>query len=250
MKITEKVSMFANPLYYPLAMLAGGVTLVVGVRFAQIPNVAILPVAAVVATAGASWLKSREPETFNLDNPELAKELQAVRDRALLLADQAKTLQLEATKLLTDSVQIELLATVQYVCDRVGEFPAKIDQLSKRLDGSNPLLSVNDMQQQLMAVKVKLNNSSGMAKEHLNQLAKSLQRNINLAVQGQDTRMAQVIYLATLIQDAAGILQELQNKLRSFDLNDADQTMDLRYLCEQLGNFQENVDLLVSKSAN
>ena len=89
-----------------------------------------------------------------------------------------------------------------------------------------------------------------MAREHLTQLAKSLQCNIELAVQGQDTRMAQVINLAILIQDAAGVLQELQNKLRSFDLSNAAQTMELRHLCEQLGNFQENVDLLVSKSAN
>jgi hypothetical protein len=251
MRVTEKVSMkFANPLYYPLAVLVGGITFVVGVRFAQIPNVVILPVAAVVATAGASWFKSCESETFNLDNPELAKELQAVRDRALLLADRAIALQLEATKLLTDSGQIELLATVQYTCDRAVEFPAKLDQLSKRLDGSAPLLSVNDLQQQLIAVQVKLHNSSGVAREHLTQLAKSLQRNIELAVQGQDTRIAQVINLATLIQDAAGVLQELQNKLRSFDLSNAAQTMELRHLCEQLGNFQENVDLLVSKSAN
>jgi endonuclease III len=140
---------------------------------------------------------------------------------------------------------------VQYTCDRVVEFPAKIDQLSKRLEGRIPLLSVNDLQQQLIAVQLKLQNSSDVAIEHLNQLAKSLQRNIELAVQGQDTRMAQVINLATLIQDAAGVLQELQNKLHSFDLSNAAQTiMELRHLCEQIGNFQENVDLLISKSPN
>ena len=37
--------------------------------------------------------------------------------------------------------------------------------------------------------------------------------------------MAQVINLATLIQDTAGVLQELQNKLRSFDLSNAVQTI-------------------------
>ena len=61
--------------------------------------------------------------------------------------------------------------------------------------------------------------------------------------------MAQVINLATLIQDAAGVLQELQNKLGSFDFSNAAPTMALRH-CEQRGNFQENVDLLVSKSTN
>ena len=171
-----------------------------------------------------------------------------MRERALLLAYRAITLQLEATKLLTDSGQIELLATMQYTCGTV-ELPAKIDQLARRLDCSNLLLSVNGLQQQLIAVQVKLQNSYSVVKEHLNQIVKSLQRNIELTIQGQDTRMAEVINLTTLIQDAAGVLQELQHKLRSFDLSDAAQTMELRH-CEQLSNFQENVDLLVSKSAN
>lgn len=245
MFISEKVSTIANPLLYPLAVLAGGITLVVGVRFAQLPNVVMFPVAAVVATAGASWLKSRQIASFNLDNP-VAKELQAVRDRALLLANRATALQLEATKLLTESGEIELLATVQYTCDRAVEFAAKIDRLAKRLEGSNPLLSVNDLQEQLIAVQAKLQNISGIAKEHLNELANSLQRNIQLAIQGQDTRQAQVISLAILIQDAAGVLQELQNKLRD-DLSDASQMMELRHFCEQLSSYSANVALLVSK---
>ena len=59
--------------------------------------------------------------------------------------------------------------------------------------------------------------------------------------------MAQVVSLATLIQDTAGVLQELQNKLREADLNDSTQTLELRSLGEQLNSFQENVDLLISK---
>lgn len=92
-----------NPLLYPLAVLAGGITLVLGIRFGQLPNIVVLPTAAVVATAGAIWLKSRQADTFDLDNPELTTQLQAVQDSAKLLAQQAKALQLEATKLLTDT---------------------------------------------------------------------------------------------------------------------------------------------------
>lgn len=238
----------ANPLLYPLAVLAGGITLMVGVRFAQLPGVVMLPVAAGVATVGASWLKSREAsETSDLNNPELAKELQTVRDRAKFLADRAIALRQEARKLLTNSIELELLATVQYTCDCAGELPVKIDQLAKRLEGSDSLLSVSDLQQQLLEVQNKLQSSSGIAREHLTQLAKSLQRNIKLAQQGQDTRQAQVVSLSTLIQDTAGVLQELQNKLRHADLNDSSQAIELRSLSEQLSSFQENLDLLISR---
>ncbi len=234
----------ANPLLYPIAVLAGGITLVVGVRFARLPSVVMLPVAAAIITSGASWLKSREPEPFNLDSPELATQLQAVRTRARFLAEQASTLRLEATKLLTDSCGLELLATVEYACDHAVELPAKIEQLAKRLEGRDALLSVSGLQQQLVEVQTKLQSSSGIAREHLTQLAQSLHRNIKLTQQGQDARQAQVVSLATVIEDAAGALQELQNKLRTADLTDSTQTTQLRSLSEQLGSFQESFDLL------
>lgn len=236
-----------NPLLYPLGVLAGGITLLVGVRVARLPSVVMLPTAVLITVAGTSWLKSREAETLHPDNSELVTELQAVRNSAKFLATQATTLRLEATKLLTDSSQLELLATVQYACDRAVELPAKIDQLSKRLAGGDSLLSMSDLQQQLSQVQNKLQFSSGVAREHLSQLATSLQRNIRLAQQGQDARTAQVVSLATLIQDTAGVLQELQNRLREADLNDSTQTLELRSLGEQLNSFQENVDLLISK---
>ena len=75
-----------NPLSYPLAVLAGGITLVLGVR-AQLPNIVMLPASAVVATAGAIWLKSRQSaDTFDIDNPELATQLQAVCKMSQLVA--------------------------------------------------------------------------------------------------------------------------------------------------------------------
>lgn len=236
-----------NPLSYPVAVLAGGITLVLGVRFAQLPSVVIVPVAVGIATVGAGWLKSREPETFNIENLELATQLQAASMTAKLLAAQAKTLRLEAQKLLTDSFHLELLATIQYACDRAAELPVKIDSWARRLQGGDSLLSVHDLQQQLVKVQTQLPTSRGVAKQHLTQLARSLQRNIQLAQQGQDTRQAQVINLATLIQDTAGLLQELQNKLRIADLTDSTTIGELRSLSDELSSFQANVDLLASK---
>lgn len=45
-----------NPLYYPVAVLVGGIALFVGVRFIQLPSVIMLPVAAGIVVAGTSYL--------------------------------------------------------------------------------------------------------------------------------------------------------------------------------------------------
>lgn len=236
-----------NPLYYPLAVLAGAITLFGGVRLANLPSAIILPLAAMIATGGAVVLKSQEPERLNLDNPELERELKSVRQRAKDLADNANALRLEASQLITDSLQLELLTDVQYACDRASELPAKIDQLTRRLQGSNSLLSVSDLQQQLSDVQSKLNSSSGVARDQLSKLAESLERNIQLARAGEDARQAQVVSLSTVILDSAGVLQELQNKLRTADLSNSNETMELKSLSDEFKLFQENVDLLVSE---
>jgi hypothetical protein len=237
----------ANPLYYPLAVLAGSITLFTGVRLANLPSVVMVPLAALVATGGAMVQKSREPESFNLDNPELERELLSIRTSAKLLADRANLLREEAAKLLSSSLELELLGIVQYACDRVLELPGKIDGLARRFSGSDSLLSVKDLQQQLTEVQVRLEASRGVAKEQLQKLAESLQRNIQLAEAGQDARQAQVLSLSTLIADSAGVLQALQNKLRTADLSNSTETMELRSLSNELDSFQENVDILLGK---
>jgi hypothetical protein len=235
----------ANPLYYPVAVLAGAIALVVGVRVAKLPSVVMLPAAVAIATLGAAALKAREPE-IGLD-PALEPELIAVRQQAALVANKASDFMSEATRLLTRVNQLELLGNVQYACDRAKELPTKIDQLIKRIHGADSLLSVTDLQQQLNEVEAKLQKSSGAAQVQLTKLADTLRRNIQLARQGQDSRQAQVTSLSTLIQDAAGVLQELQNKLRTADLTNASEAMELRSLSEELKFAQENVDLLVLK---
>ncbi len=233
-----------NPLYYPLAVLTGGLVLVLGVRFAQLPSAVMLPAAALIATGSAIALKSREAETISLDNPQLEGELQSVRVSARVLAEQANNLRSEAKKLLTDSLQIELLATVEYACDRACELPSNIDRLARQLQGGDAVFSVSDLQQQLQEVQAKLPSSSGVAKEQLDRLASSLERNIQLSLQGQDARFAQIVSLATLIQDAAGTLQKLQNKLKTADLNDLTQTGELQSLSAEFRSLQENVELI------
>lgn len=236
----------ANPLSYPLAVLASGVFLVLGVRVINLPNSLALPGAAAIATVGAAFLKGREPETLGLDNPKLEQELLQVRQRASQLAEQANELQAESVNLLTETAQVELLGIVQYACDRSRDLPAKLEQLTQRLNRKGAILSVDDLQRQLKAAQQKQLTSTGVAKAQWSQLVQSLQRNMALAQQGEDAREAQVVSLSTLIVDAAGVLQQLQNKLRAADLTSTHQTDELRELGLELNNLQESLDVLLT----
>lgn len=236
-----------NPLQYPVAVLAGGILLVGGVRIANLPSFVMLPVAAAIATGGSSWLQTREPNWTLLENPQLERELQGIRQQAKLLADRAEQLRNEASQLLIESRQMDWLVNVQVVCDRALELPFQIDELSKRMRGSDSLLSPEELQKQLSEVEKRISSSHGVAREQMLKLAESLKRNIQLARHGQDARQAQVLNLSTLIQDSAGVLQQIQNKLRTADLTDAAATMELQELSHELQSFQENVALLVEQ---
>ncbi|AFY43867.1 hypothetical protein [Nostoc sp. PCC 7107] len=236
-----------NPLYYPLAVLAGGIFLFLGVRLLQLPSLVMLPVASGITVISAGWLKSREPTFFDLANPELEREINAVKLATLGLVNQSESLRLESKKILTDTFQIELLAAVEINCDRTATFPPKIDTLVGSLYSNTPILSVSSLQQQLIEVQQKLNASSGIAKEHLNQLVESLKRNLKLAQDGEDTRLVRMINISTLIQDCTGILQKLQTKLRTSDLTDSQQIHEMQSLSDELTSLLENIDLLVRK---
>ncbi|AOY80623.1 hypothetical protein BJP36_12520 [Moorena producens JHB] len=238
---------FANPLHYPLAVLAGGVVLAIAVRVARLPSPIAIPLAGVVTVASATVLKQKESQPRpTLQNPALERELQQVRQQAQLIAQKAESLRSESEKLALATTEMELLSTIQFACDRALELPSKIDQFSQRLHGTDSLLSVTDLQQQLQEVEAKQNNSSGVARQQLQQLATSLKHNITLARQGEDARQAQVIALATLITDTAGVLQQLQNRLRTSNLEDTQAVEELRSLSTELAGFQDNMALFLS----
>ncbi|MEM9949575.1 MAG: hypothetical protein AAF810_26385, partial [Cyanobacteria bacterium P01_D01_bin.36] len=235
----------ANPFYYPLSMLAGGVFLVAGARLVRLPSVVAIPGAGAIALTTATLLKSRDPQTIELENPALSRELQSVRLQAQKLSETAQLLESEATKLLTDVAYIDLLGTVQYVCDRIQDIPNKIDLLARKMQSKGALLSVDDTKKQLTNVNTKLKNSSGVAKEQWQTLAQQLEQNIALVQQGDDAREAQVAQLSTLIARSGGVLQELQNKLRTADLSSEMETETLKELSNELKGFQENVEVLL-----
>ncbi|MCY7391297.1 MAG: hypothetical protein LH647_07295, partial [Leptolyngbyaceae cyanobacterium CAN_BIN12] len=86
----------------------------------------------------------------------------------------------------------------------------------------------------------------GVARDQLNRLADSLRHNIQMARQGEDARQAQVLSLSTLILDSAGVLQGMQNQIRTANLTDADQTEELRSLSNEFSFFQEHIGLITN----
>jgi hypothetical protein len=191
-------------------------------------------------------LHQRKTNRIETDNPALAREIYSVRQQAKLLLMKAEELRCEAQQTITASAQLELLSTVEYTCDRLKELPDKIDRLTKKLQGSDSLLSPKELSQQLAEVRAKQNNSPDLAKEQLIQLANSLENNLKLARQGRDARQAQVVALNTLVIESAGILQQLQNRLRTFNLNNTEEIEELKRLSEELKSMQESVGLLIA----
>ena len=156
-----------NPLHYPMAMLAGGIILVVGVRVAGWSNVVVLPAAVAVTTAGAALLKTQETSPEATSRKAIDQELKAIRNTVWTVAERASSLKLEAEALLKNSSQIELLSAVQYSCDRAAELPEKVEEMTSRLEGSEAVLSLDQLEKQLADLQAKLESSGGMARQQL-----------------------------------------------------------------------------------
>ena len=241
------MQMLANPLQYPLATLVGGILLVAGTRGLNVSPPILIPVAVVSSVGAATVLKQRDPTAIQLDSPQLARELLDIRQSAVALAEKAEGLQAESRHQLgDDTFHVELLAAVELACVKVAELPAKVDRLGQRLQGKDSLLSVDELLAQLQEIERRKSRSTGVAREQLDRLATTLHKNIQLARQGSDARQAQAIALSTMIHESAGMLQQLQNQLRTADLNDSGQVNELRSLSRDLEGVQENVDLLMA----
>lgn len=233
-----------NPLYHPFAVLAGGIILFIAVRLLQLPSAIALPSAIGGATLLAFPLSRQEANRIKLDNPVLVREITAVKQQAKLLAQKALTLRSEARQMLTNSSQLELLAAVEYACEHTLELPEQIDTISGKFQGEDSLLSVAELKKQIALVESRKGSSSEAVERQLEQLKASLENNLRLAIQGRDTREARVISLNMLVTESAGILQQLQNSLRTSNLNDSAEIQELKALSEDLKSIQESVTLL------
>ncbi len=233
----------ANPLNYLLVILIAGISLFVEVRVVNLSNKIVLPSTVLIAFLGSAIL-GKDNQTIDLENKLLQKELNSIEKEANLLVGKAEELRLEATNLLHDSSQMNLLTAVEYACNRTLELPHKIENLSNKISGGDSLLSVEELEKKLSKINKKKRSAQGVALRQLEKLETSLRRNITLAKQGESARQAQVFSLTNLITDSAGILQQLQNKFRTADLTNSQELNDLQLLSEELTAMQENSYLL------
>lgn len=230
----------ANPFSFPLAILAGVVVMTAGIRLLQLPQVLVLPVATGVALGTASLRKTQQPPSWGLSDPDLEVDLQVTAQRAQQLVKLSTNLRQEGTQTLTQVEHIDLLVALQLTCDRVQSLPMRVDQLAKRLQHQQ-LLSLTDLQQQRQQAQARAEKSTGLIREQLNRMVASLDQNIHLVEQGQDSRRAQVANFSTLLLDMAGLLQALQNQMKNTPLTVAD-LQEMQALTQELRNLADTVD--------
>ncbi|AFZ54919.1 hypothetical protein Cyan10605_2852 [Cyanobacterium aponinum PCC 10605] len=228
-----------NPLNYPLAVFVAGVCLFFGVRFANVSSFLMLPISISVGVIGSGFLANNSlnnDNKINLDNRALEEELELAKQESNLLIKKAENLRLEAKNLLHDAHQMDLLTAIEYGCDRTFELPEKIEYLSKKLSGSDSLLSEEELEEKLKTNLKKQQSANGLALKQLRQIESNLRRNIDLAKQGKSAREAQVFALTNILTESAGVLQQLQNKLRTSDLTNSQALQDLQDLTQELSS--------------
>lgn len=235
-----------NPLHYPLAVFLGVVVWVVGVRVWFWPRLVVLPVGVLVTLAVSWWLHQRESQAV-LD-PAVARQVQQLRQQVQALVAGAERVRAEAARLLAEAPDWDLLVTVQEVCDQVQTLPQAVEQQLQRLQQlDEAVLSVRALEQQLAQVRRQQRQASPPAAAQFEQLAATLERNIQLAQAGQDTRLAQLAALATLVQETAGVLQQLQNHLRAIDLGNQRQVAEVRTLSDTLRSLEQQMTILTRR---
>ncbi|MEN9233679.1 MAG: hypothetical protein Q6J74_06270 [Gloeomargarita sp. DG02_1_bins_92] len=238
----------ANPLHYPLAMFVAALVLGLGVRLGGMPRWLMLPVAVLVAVGGSLILQQREARQPALDDPHLAREIQQLRQQVRQLLQGAEKVRTEAARLLLDAPDLDWLITVQEVCDQVNRLPQALEQRLQQLrQCDDPVLSAETLEKQLAQVRRQKRRVSPVAATQLDRLEASLQRNIQLVQAGRDTRLAQVTALATLVQETAGVLQQLQNQLHTCDIHNQHQLRELQTLSDTLTGFEQQMSILITR---
>ncbi len=230
-----------NPLNYPLAIAGSMLILFAGVRIIGLPSFLVLPTSVIAGFLAAGFLHQREysRQSSSIGNESLAKELEGAKQEALNLIEKAEELRQEAQNLLREASQMDLLTSVEYMCDRILELPQKIEELSSRLSGDDTLLSLENLEAKLRENRIRQRNATGVALEKLKQIEMNLLRNIQLTKQAKSAREAQVFSVTNMITEAEGILQEIQNKLRTADLQNTSTLSELQELAQQLSELQE-----------
>ncbi len=234
-----------NPFDYPLAILVGGIVLVAGVRFLKTPNLLILPTAAIVATATAMYCKSRKPDPEKSARREVERELTNLKASGQSLAEKAEAVRREAGQLLGHEADyLELLVRIEEACSLIADIPHRIEELERRLPRSEAVLSLAKLEADLDSARARLTNSTGIARQQAGELVESLERNLELVRTSGSVNLAKLLNLRVTIENTAGILQELQNKIRLSSRPNSERVREVEELCDRLRSAGSNLDIL------
>ncbi|TRU81664.1 MAG: hypothetical protein EWV76_20985 [Microcystis novacekii Mn_MB_F_20050700_S1] len=234
-----------NPFNYPLAILVGGIVLVAGVRFLKTPNLVILPTAAIVATATAMYCQSREADPEKSARREVERELTNLKASGQSLAEKAGAVRREAGQLLGHEADyLELLVRIEEACSSSAAIPHRLEELERRLPRSEAVLSLAKLEADLDSACARLTNSTGIARQQAGELVESLERNLELVRTSGSVNLAKLLNLRVTIENTAGILQELQNKIRLSSRPNSERVREVEELCDRLRSAGSNLDIL------
>jgi predicted membrane chloride channel (bestrophin family) len=210
----------ANPLHYPLAVLAGAGVLFVGVRAVDLPPYVAIPSAIGVAIAGSTFIQSRSRQ------PQL-KDIKAV---GASLSTQSRQLQADAVKLVRAADRIDLLAQVESICDRALSLSLKVETLSlPETDGSKTAEELARVEAKLTEVRQKAKTSTGKIAVSWQELADTLTFHVNSLKEGKTVEEERVIALTSTAYKAKAALQRLDNWLKAPKESDELEAIDLEF---------------------
>ncbi|QEY31061.1 hypothetical protein EVJ50_01130 [Synechococcus sp. RSCCF101] len=196
----------ADPLQHPLAVLAGSLVVVLGVRGLGLGWGLTLP-AALLVTIGLAQLRSRPTRQGESDLIRRSRQLSGAAGR---LAD-------EAAARLNDPDSLARLSALQLCCQRIAELPARLQRLEEiRPREAAPLLSAASLRTRLRQEARALRQSPGPTalSGRRRELIRRLEENIALAERGAEAQRLQQITLVTLLEGIAGELQDVQVRLQ------------------------------------
>lgn len=204
-----------DPLLYPLAVLAGGLVLVAGVRVAALG----VPVSASAAVLTALLVGEQRRRSERLPGRKPSPAAEAALEQALAtaldLAQRSRQLNREASARLGGIEGMEDLAELQLSDQRLQELPDRLRSFGDRLESSGgSQVPVQRLRQRLAEEERRARSASGALQQQRLQLVQQLQANLELARRGHDEREVRALSLTILLESASGELLALQERLR------------------------------------
>ncbi|MEG3439194.1 hypothetical protein V0288_18860 [Pannus brasiliensis CCIBt3594] len=234
------------PLQYSIAILAGGIVLVAGVRAWKIPNVVIFPAAALVTVVTAIGFKAIEPDPEKLAREEIDRELRNLKVSGQELALRAGFVRQEARQILSREVEYQkLFARIEKTCEPFAEIVPKIEEFGRQIPRKNARVCLAELKKELDSARDLVSSSRGSARQQAEEFVTALEKNLELAKTGNSVTLAKLLQLQAIVQDATELLQDVQNKVRTIRRRGVDRVAEIGELRERLQGISRILEILI-----